>query len=158
MYSYSNLEPVCCSLSSSNCCLLACIQISQEAGQKIRDTKRFSCKDEHNKGQKWYRPNRSWRYWEEVARMHKTIQKYLHDPVNHDGVITYLEPAILECEIKWASRSIIMNQQPMRCLISAHPHQSMLFFFIIGILMNLKKYLTAVWFLHISNIHQLRNE
>ena len=30
MYSFSYLEPVCCSMSSSNCCLLTCIQISQE--------------------------------------------------------------------------------------------------------------------------------
>ena len=35
MYSFSNLEPVCCSMSSSNCCLLTCIQISQEADQMI---------------------------------------------------------------------------------------------------------------------------
>ena len=33
MYSFSYLEPVCCSTSSSNCCFLTCIQISQEAGQ-----------------------------------------------------------------------------------------------------------------------------
>ena len=33
MYSFSYLEPVCCSMSSSNCCLLACTQISQEADQ-----------------------------------------------------------------------------------------------------------------------------
>ena len=32
MYSFSYLEPVCCSMSSSNCCFLTCIQISQEAG------------------------------------------------------------------------------------------------------------------------------
>ena len=32
MYSFSYLEPVCCSMSSSNCCFLSCIQISQEAG------------------------------------------------------------------------------------------------------------------------------
>ena len=35
MYSCSYLEPVCCSISSSNCCLLTCIQVSQEAGQII---------------------------------------------------------------------------------------------------------------------------
>ena len=29
-------------------------------------------------------------------------KKDLHDPVNHDGVITHLEPDILECEVKWA--------------------------------------------------------
>ena len=35
MCSFSYLEPVCCSMSSSNCCLLTCIQISQEAGQLV---------------------------------------------------------------------------------------------------------------------------
>ena len=35
MYSFSYLEPVCCSMSSSNCCLLTCIQVSQEAGQVV---------------------------------------------------------------------------------------------------------------------------
>ena len=33
MYSFPNLEPICCPMSSSNCCFLTCIQISQEAGQ-----------------------------------------------------------------------------------------------------------------------------
>ena len=35
MYSFPYLEPVCCSMSSSNCCFLICIQISQEAGQVV---------------------------------------------------------------------------------------------------------------------------
>ena len=35
MYSFLNLEPVCCSMSGSNCCFLTCIQISQEAGQVV---------------------------------------------------------------------------------------------------------------------------
>ena len=35
MYSFSYLEPVCCSMSSSNCCFLTCIQISQEVGQMV---------------------------------------------------------------------------------------------------------------------------
>ena len=35
MYSFPNLEPVCCSMSSSNCCFLTCIQISQEVGQMV---------------------------------------------------------------------------------------------------------------------------
>ena len=34
-YSFSYLEPVCCSMSSSSCCFLTCIQISQEAGQVV---------------------------------------------------------------------------------------------------------------------------
>ena len=36
--------------------------------------------------------------------------KDLHDPDNHDGVITHLEPDILECEVKWALESITMNK------------------------------------------------
>ena len=35
MYSFPYLEPVCCSMSSSNCCFLACVKISQEAGQVV---------------------------------------------------------------------------------------------------------------------------
>ena len=35
MYSFPDLEPVCCSMTSSNCCFLTCIQISQEAGQVV---------------------------------------------------------------------------------------------------------------------------
>ena len=34
-YSFPDLEPVCCSMSGSNCCFLTCIQISQEAGQVV---------------------------------------------------------------------------------------------------------------------------
>ena len=37
-------------------------------------------------------------------------KKDLHDPDNHDGVITYLEPDILECEVKWALGSIPTNK------------------------------------------------
>ena len=37
-------------------------------------------------------------------------KKDLHDPDNHNGVITHLEPDILECKVKWALGSIIMNK------------------------------------------------
>ena len=37
-------------------------------------------------------------------------KKDLHDPDNHDGVITHLEPDILEWEVKWALESITMNK------------------------------------------------
>ena len=37
------------------------------------------------------------------------MKKDLHDPDNHGGVITHLEPDILECEVKWALGSITMN-------------------------------------------------
>ena len=36
-------------------------------------------------------------------------KKELHDPNNHDGVITHLEPDILECEVKWALKSITIK-------------------------------------------------
>ena len=46
-----------------------------------------------------------------MARIYRTtIQKNLHDPDNHDGVITHLEADILECEVKWALESITMNK------------------------------------------------
>ena len=46
-----------------------------------------------------------------MTRIHRrTVQKDLHDPDNHDGVITHLEPDILECEVKWALGSITMNK------------------------------------------------
>ena len=46
-----------------------------------------------------------------MARIHRrTIQKDLNDPDKHDGVITYLEPDILECEIKWALGSFTTNK------------------------------------------------
>ena len=37
-------------------------------------------------------------------------KKDLHDPDNHDGVVTHLEPGILECEVKWALGSITVNK------------------------------------------------
>ena len=43
-----------------------------------------------------------------MARIHRTVQKRSSD--NHDGVITDLEPDILECEVKWALESITMNK------------------------------------------------
>jgi len=46
-----------------------------------------------------------------VARIHRrTDKKDLHDPDNQDGVITHLEPDILECEVKWALGSIATNK------------------------------------------------
>ena len=74
-------------------------------------TKIHYSKDGHNKGQKWYGPNRRRWYQEEGTRIHRrNIQKDLPDPDYHSGVLTHLEPAILECEIKWALRSIMRNK------------------------------------------------
>ena len=45
--------------------------------------------------------------WQDYTELYK---KDLHDPDNHDGVITHLEPDILECEVKWALGSITTNK------------------------------------------------
>ena len=45
--------------------------------------------------------------WQEYTELYK---RDLHDPDNHDGVITHLELDILECEVKWALGSIITNK------------------------------------------------
>ena len=67
----------------------------------------ISCKDGHNKGQKWYGPTEA----EDIRRGGKNTQKNctkkdLHDPDNCNAVITHLEPDILEGEVKWALESI----------------------------------------------------
>ena len=46
--------------------------------------------------------------WQEYKE--ELYRKDLHDQDNHDGVITHLEPDILECEVKWALESITMNK------------------------------------------------
>ena len=46
--------------------------------------------------------------WQEYTE--ELRKRDLHNPDNHDGVITHLEPDILECEVKWALESIIMNK------------------------------------------------
>ena len=55
----------------------------------------ISCKDGHNKGQKDIKKR-----WQEYTE--ELYKKDLHDPDYHDGVITHLEPYILECKVKWA--------------------------------------------------------
>ena len=45
--------------------------------------------------------------WQEYTKLYK---KDCHDPGNYDGVITHLEPDILECEVKWALGSITMDK------------------------------------------------
>ena len=46
--------------------------------------------------------------WQEYTE--ELYKNDLHDPDNHDGVITHLEPDILECEVKWALGSITKNK------------------------------------------------
>ena len=46
--------------------------------------------------------------WQEYTE--ELYKKYLHDPDNHDGEITHLDPDILECEVKWALGSVTTNK------------------------------------------------
>ena len=46
--------------------------------------------------------------WQNYAE--ELYKKDIHDPDNHDGMITHLEPDILECEVKWALESSTMNK------------------------------------------------
>ena len=80
--------------------------------QKIRDTKGIvhakmgSIKDRN--GMDLTEAEDIKKSWKEYTEeLYKTD---LHDPDNHDGVITHLQPDILECEVKWAIDSIIMNK------------------------------------------------
>ena len=77
--------------------------------KKIRDTK-GKCKDRHNKGQMdLINAEDIKKRWQEYTE--GLCKKYLHDPDNHDGVITHLvEPDILECEVKLALGSITTNK------------------------------------------------
>ena len=45
--------------------------------------------------------------WQKYTELYR---KNLHDPDNHDGVITHLEPGILECEVKWTLESKTKNK------------------------------------------------
>ena len=64
----------------------------------IKDRNRMDLTEAENIKKRWQE------YTEELYK------KDLHDPDNHNGVITYLEPDILECEVKWALESIAMNK------------------------------------------------
>ena len=78
---------------------------------KIRDTKGTfhakmgSIKDRNGRDLTEEDIKKRWK--ENTEELYK---KDLHDPDNHDGVITHLEPDILECEIKWALGSITTNK------------------------------------------------
>ena len=79
--------------------------------RKIRDTKGTfhakmgSIKDRNGMDLTEAEDNK--KRWQEHTELY---QKDLHDQDNHDGVITHLEPDILECEVKWALGSITMNK------------------------------------------------
>ena len=78
--------------------------------QKIRDTKgtlhtnMSTIKDRNGMDLTEAEDKRWQEYTEELYK------KDLHDPDNHEGVITHLEPDILECEVKWALESVTTNK------------------------------------------------
>ena len=80
--------------------------------KKIRDIKRTfptkmgSIKDRNGMGITEEKDIK--KRWQEYTE--ELYRKYLHDPHNHDGVITHLEPDILECEVKWTLGSITINK------------------------------------------------
>ena len=80
--------------------------------KKIRDTKgTFHAKMGSIKdriGMNLMKTKDTKKRWQEYTE--KLYKKHLPDPDNHDGVITHLEPDILECEVKWALGSITMNK------------------------------------------------
>ena len=79
--------------------------------KKIRDTKRtFHAKTgliKDRNGTDLTEAEDIKKRWQEYTELYK---KDLHDPGNHNGVNTHLEPDILECEVKWSLGSIIMNK------------------------------------------------
>ena len=85
---------------------------SRELFKKIRDTKGTfhakmgSIKDRN--GMDLTEADDIKKRWQEYTE--ELYKKDLHDPDNHDGVITHLEPDILECEVKWALESITTNK------------------------------------------------
>ena len=80
-----------------------CKEIEEICSRKSETSGNIACKDGLDKGQKWYGSNRSRdikKRWQEYTE--ELYKKDLHNLDNHDGVITHLEPDILECEVKWA--------------------------------------------------------
>ena len=86
------------------------IRKTRDLFKKIRDTKRtFHAKMDTIKDRNGIvlKEAEDIKRWQEYTELYK---KDLHDPDNHDGVITHLEPDILECEVKWALGSITTNK------------------------------------------------
>ena len=78
--------------------------------KKKRYQRNISCKDGHKKDRNGMDLTEAEdiKKWQEYTE--ELYQKDLKDPDNHDGVITHLEPDILECEVKWALGSITTNK------------------------------------------------
>ena len=75
--------------------------------KKIRDTKGTSHAINNRNVMDLIEAEDIKKRWQEYTKLYK---KDLYDPDNHDGVMTHLEPDILECEVKWALESITTNK------------------------------------------------
>ena len=87
------------------------MQKTRDLFKKIRDTKgtfhaKLGSKDRN--GMNLTETEAVKKRWQEHTE--ELYKKQFHDPDNHDGVITHLEPDILECEVKWALESITTNK------------------------------------------------
>ena len=94
--------------------------------KKIRDTKgtNISYKDRRNKGQKQKdltEVEEILKRWQEYTK--ELYKKALNDPLNHNGVITHLQPDIQECEVKWALGSVSTKKARGSDGIPAEPFQ-----------------------------------
>jgi len=91
-------------------------RVKQQNGKEYRSLqenqryqRNISCKDGLDKdGMDLTEAEDIKKRWQEYTE--ELYKKDLHDPDNHDGVITDLEPDILECEVKWALESITTNK------------------------------------------------
>ena len=86
---------------------------SRDLFKKIRDTKgTFHAKMssiKHRNGMDLTEEEDIKKRWQEYTE--ELFKKDLHNPGNHDGMITHLEPDILECEVKWVLGSITTNKE-----------------------------------------------
>ena len=93
-------------------CFVCIIGKTRDLFKTIRDTKgTFHAKmgsTKDRKGMDLTEAEDIKKKWQEYTK--ELCKKDLHDSDNHDGVITHLEPDILECEVKWASGSITTNK------------------------------------------------
>ena len=97
-----------------------CLGKTRDLFKKIRDTKEiFHAKrgtiNDRN-GMDLTEAEDIKKRWQEYTE--ELYKKDLHDPDNHDSVITNLEPDILECEVKWALGSITTNKEVMEFQLS----------------------------------------
>ena len=97
-------------MSCSSCCFLTCIQVSQETGKVKWDSQLFKSFPqfvEIHTGKHLTEAEEIKKRWQKCIELCK---KGLNDLDNHNGVVTHLEPDILEREVKWALGSFTTNK------------------------------------------------